>query len=140
MTVVTRHIPTNTEPIINRFPPVRIRRNVTTAIIKTKTSQRNCCLTKVFGSGLFALIFDTTISKKAPRGHKFQHQYLPAKNDNAKKNAIIATTRYPSHGLNRPPITISGRNQTITNCVFFISQKLQMHLRYPYQQKPTYPA
>ena len=89
-------------------------------INKTNIAQRNHCLIKIFGNGLLELNFEITISKKAPLGHKFQHQYLALKNDSVKKKAIMATTKYPSHGLNSPPITISGRNHTIINCVFFI--------------------
>jgi len=48
--------------------------------------------------GFLKLVFDITISKNAPRGHKFQHQYRLLKNDKVKKNAIMAKTKYPNKG------------------------------------------
>jgi len=55
-----------------------------------------------------------TMSRKAPRGQRFQHQNRPLKKESGKKKAIMAMTKYPSTGKNKPPIIISGNNQTIT--------------------------
>lgn len=120
MTVEIIQAVTNTNPIAITFPPLLIMRYVKKAVNKENTTQRNQSSANLSGKGLFLLSFDTIISKKAPLGHKFQHQYLPLKNDSGKKKTIIATTRYPSHGLNNPPITMTGRNQAIITCVFFI--------------------
>ncbi|MDD5060647.1 MAG: hypothetical protein PHY35_05965, partial [Candidatus Omnitrophica bacterium] len=92
----------------------------TKLINRIKTKSRNPGLTKILGNALLKLIFDKTISRKAPRGQRLVHQYLPAKNDRIKKKTIIAKTRYPSNGLNNPPIKINGKNQIVINCVFFI--------------------
>lgn len=98
MIVVNMHIVTKTKPKAIGFPLVRIIRKISKVINKTNTNQRNQGLTKIFGMGRLALNFDNTISKKAPRGHKFQHQYRPLKKDSVKKKTAMAITKYPMNG------------------------------------------
>jgi hypothetical protein len=88
--VVNMHIPTNTEPMASKFPPVWTSLKTIKAINKTNTNQRNHCFTRILGINLFRLTFDNTISRNAPLGQRFQHQYLPFKKDNGRKKAIIA--------------------------------------------------
>jgi len=76
-----------------RFPPELTIRNIKKIINTKNINQRNRCFTKILGMGLLVLNFDNTISKKAPLGHKCQHQYRPLKNDNVKKKPIIAKTK-----------------------------------------------
>jgi hypothetical protein len=113
--VVNKHIKTKTEPIKTISPPALTIRKTKKLIKAANISHLNHCFRKTFGTGFLQLIFDMAISKKAPLGHKFQHQYRPLKKDRIKKNAIIATTKYPSIGINKPPITIIGRNHIIIN-------------------------
>jgi len=98
ITVVSTHIPTKTAPMAIKLPPVPMILNIRKLIKRKNISQRNHCLVKLLGMGLFILTFDNIISKKAPLGHRFQHQYLPLKTDKIKNTAIIATTRYPKSG------------------------------------------
>jgi hypothetical protein len=89
--VVIKQMPTKIAPIINKSPPERIRRRSKNPISEINTDKRNQCFAKNPGSGLFKLNFGITISRKAPLGHKFQHQYLALKNERVRKNAIIPT-------------------------------------------------
>ena len=98
MMVVIKHIPTKTAPMIIRLPPERIIRTTRKLISNTSIAQRNQFFAKNLGTGLFALAFDMTISRNAPLGHKFQHQYLALKNESTRKKAIIPTTKYPRRG------------------------------------------
>lgn len=97
-------------------------RNTTKPINRANITVRNHSFIKTIGKGRFMLNLGITISRKAPLGHRFQHQYLALKKESVRKKAIMATTKYPSRGSNRPPMTINGRNQTITICVFFITK------------------
>jgi hypothetical protein len=62
---------------------------------KIKTDKQNHLLESIRGKGLLRLAFDNTMSKNAPLGQRFLHQYLPSKKDNTSKNTIMATTKYP---------------------------------------------
>jgi hypothetical protein len=119
---------TNIEPMTIIFPPLRKIRKARKLINKTNTSQRNHFFVKTRGGILFRLNFDITISRNAPLGQKFQHQYLPLKKERTKRIAIMATTKYPSMGMNNPPMTISGSNQTIIAWLFFIMPSLKFLL------------
>jgi len=61
-------------------------------------SHLNHCFEQTFGVGLLGLTLTIPMSKNEPLGHKCQHQNLPLKNDNGRKNAIIPSTRYPRIG------------------------------------------
>ena len=126
--VVKRHIPTNTEPMATRVPPDWMILYAKKAIKPATTSQRNACLVKGLGIGLLGLNLDIPRSKNAPLGHRCQHQYRPLKKDSTSRNAIMATTRYPKSGTNKPPTTIRGNNHTIINCDFLCAISFSYHL------------
>ena len=93
ITVVTIHIRTKTAPIAIISPPVRVTRNIKKPINRANISHRNHLFIKSLGIGLLKLSFNSSISRNAPLGHKFQHQSLPLKKDRVKRKAIIPNTK-----------------------------------------------
>jgi ABC-type tungstate transport system substrate-binding protein len=79
MIVVMRHMLTNIAPIAIKLPPEFIILYAKNDIRITKTIHLNHIFEKRFGEAFLGLILDIPMSKKAPLGHRFQHQYRPLK-------------------------------------------------------------
>jgi len=91
--VVIKHITTKTEPMAIKLPLLIVMRNIKKLTNIISTNQRNHCFAKILGKGLLRLSIDNIISKKAPRGQRFQHQYRPLKNERTKRKNIMAITK-----------------------------------------------
>lgn len=114
--VVARQKKTKTAPMARADALFFHKKKTNKAMNKNRTNGLNHFFEKRGGRSLLGLILEATISRNAPRGQSLQHQYLFAKNDRTRKNAIIAATSKPNTGKNNPPMTISGKNQSIMYC------------------------
>ncbi len=91
--VVIRHMETNTTPIPAKLPPELRILYTKKPMNAKKTSHLKSWFPNIFGFCLSRLILERKMSRNDPLGHKFQHQYLPLKNERTMKNTIIPTTR-----------------------------------------------